>query len=449
MPLISHHIDFVGYGTEAPLYKMEQRYGDQPQHSPVPPHSTSHQQLSSVPVPDPSISIPSSSTPLHGIQASSGVQVPNIPGYSANNPLMMSMQASYPQKPPQATKPVRKLYSDNQAPRPDNDPTHSRKKRRILFTKKQVQSLEDRYKVQRYLSAPEREALARELGLLPNQVKIWFQNHRYKCKKSSGEQGNNSPAQSPGLPTIPQYQGVTTNGNSQYMTDMHQTPSSSSAYMPLGTSSASFTPMASSSMIPASDSVSGSVPAPLEIQPSKLPEMSIAGAGEGAGAGAMNVGAGGQMYWVPGSGPVSVSLPMSSATTVEAVGAPIQVVPNPVISEPTSIPNNLPLPINITPVPITTSNSVITTGATSETTIPTSEEAPVVGVPVSSVTSMASVNLPAPVASMTSVTSMTPAAPTSPITSLPQGNDSMVTDSGVSDSGSGDEEEDENDSSQG
>lgn len=37
--------------------------------------------------------------------------------------------------------------------------------------------------MQRYLSAPEREVLAKGLNLSPTQVKIWFQNRRYKCKR--------------------------------------------------------------------------------------------------------------------------------------------------------------------------------------------------------------------------------------------------------------------------
>ena len=41
-----------------------------------------------------------------------------------------------------------------------------------------VYELERRFKVQKYLSAPEREALAQTINLTPTQVKIWFQNHR-------------------------------------------------------------------------------------------------------------------------------------------------------------------------------------------------------------------------------------------------------------------------------
>ncbi|XP_068608497.1 NK2 transcription factor related, locus 9 [Brachionichthys hirsutus] len=57
------------------------------------------------------------------------------------------------------------------------------KKRRVLFSKAQTLELERRFRQQRYLSGPEREQLARLLSLTPTQVKIWFQNHRYKMKR--------------------------------------------------------------------------------------------------------------------------------------------------------------------------------------------------------------------------------------------------------------------------
>ncbi|XP_049914184.1 NK2 homeobox 2b isoform X2 [Epinephelus moara] len=58
------------------------------------------------------------------------------------------------------------------------------RKRRVLFSKAQTFELERRFRQQRYLSAPEREHLAGLIRLTPNQVKIWFQNHRYKMKRS-------------------------------------------------------------------------------------------------------------------------------------------------------------------------------------------------------------------------------------------------------------------------
>uniref|UniRef100_A0A8C3JW42 Homeobox domain-containing protein n=1 Tax=Calidris pygmaea TaxID=425635 RepID=A0A8C3JW42_9CHAR len=58
-----------------------------------------------------------------------------------------------------------------------------RRKPRVLFSQAQVFELERRFKQQRYLSAPEREHLASALKLTSTQVKIWFQNRRYKCKR--------------------------------------------------------------------------------------------------------------------------------------------------------------------------------------------------------------------------------------------------------------------------
>lgn len=57
------------------------------------------------------------------------------------------------------------------------------RKRRVLFSKTQTYELEKRFREQRYLSAPEREHLAELINLTPTQVKIWFQNHRYKYKR--------------------------------------------------------------------------------------------------------------------------------------------------------------------------------------------------------------------------------------------------------------------------
>uniref|UniRef100_T1GJ85 Homeobox domain-containing protein n=1 Tax=Megaselia scalaris TaxID=36166 RepID=T1GJ85_MEGSC len=66
---------------------------------------------------------------------------------------------------------------------------HKKRKRRVLFTKTQTFELERRFRQQRYLSAPEREHLASLIRLTPTQVKIWFQNHRYKTKRAQSEKG--------------------------------------------------------------------------------------------------------------------------------------------------------------------------------------------------------------------------------------------------------------------
>ncbi|XP_053669672.1 homeobox protein vnd-like [Anopheles nili] len=66
---------------------------------------------------------------------------------------------------------------------------HKKRKRRVLFSKAQTYELERRFRQQRYLSAPEREHLASLIRLTPTQVKIWFQNHRYKTKRAAHEKG--------------------------------------------------------------------------------------------------------------------------------------------------------------------------------------------------------------------------------------------------------------------
>ncbi|CAG2107271.1 unnamed protein product [Medioppia subpectinata] len=59
-----------------------------------------------------------------------------------------------------------------------------RKKRsRAAFSHSQVYELERRFSHQRYLSGPERADLAQALKLTETQVKIWFQNRRYKTKR--------------------------------------------------------------------------------------------------------------------------------------------------------------------------------------------------------------------------------------------------------------------------
>ncbi|XP_051965110.1 homeobox protein Nkx-3.1-like [Xyrauchen texanus] len=58
-----------------------------------------------------------------------------------------------------------------------------KKRSRAAFTHLQVLELEEKFSRQRYLSAPERAHLASALHLTETQVKIWFQNRRYKTKR--------------------------------------------------------------------------------------------------------------------------------------------------------------------------------------------------------------------------------------------------------------------------
>ncbi|KAG2457614.1 NKX22 protein, partial [Polypterus senegalus] len=82
---------------------------------------------------------------------------------------------------------------------PGTDTEEKKKKRRVLFSKAQTFELERRFRQQRYLSAPEREQLAHVLSLTPTQVKIWFQNHRYKMKRARTEGQADVQQQSPML----------------------------------------------------------------------------------------------------------------------------------------------------------------------------------------------------------------------------------------------------------
>uniref|UniRef100_A0A3P9Q4H6 NK3 homeobox 3 n=2 Tax=Poecilia reticulata TaxID=8081 RepID=A0A3P9Q4H6_POERE len=59
----------------------------------------------------------------------------------------------------------------------------AKKRSRAAFSHEQVHELERRFSAQRYLSGPERADLACALKLTETQVKIWFQNRRYKTKR--------------------------------------------------------------------------------------------------------------------------------------------------------------------------------------------------------------------------------------------------------------------------
>lgn len=58
-----------------------------------------------------------------------------------------------------------------------------KKRSRAAFSHAQVFELERRFRHQRYLSGPERSDLAQSLKLTETQIKIWFQNRRYKTKR--------------------------------------------------------------------------------------------------------------------------------------------------------------------------------------------------------------------------------------------------------------------------
>jgi hypothetical protein len=59
------------------------------------------------------------------------------------------------------------------------------KKSRVLFSQWQINELEKLFKKQKYVTSNERDLMAKKLRLHANQVKIWFQNRRYKIKKKN------------------------------------------------------------------------------------------------------------------------------------------------------------------------------------------------------------------------------------------------------------------------
>ncbi|XP_076846392.1 homeobox protein Nkx-3.1 [Brachyhypopomus gauderio] len=67
--------------------------------------------------------------------------------------------------------------------KPHLEVARKQKRSRAAFTHLQVLELEKKFSHQKYLSAPERAHLAGALRLTETQVKIWFQNRRYKTKR--------------------------------------------------------------------------------------------------------------------------------------------------------------------------------------------------------------------------------------------------------------------------
>lgn len=63
-------------------------------------------------------------------------------------------------------------------------------RRRTLFSRAMTKVLEAVFQQKKYITPQERDRLAKELGLKSNQVKIWFQNRRYKQKRFIQEQSS-------------------------------------------------------------------------------------------------------------------------------------------------------------------------------------------------------------------------------------------------------------------
>ncbi|XP_078587716.1 uncharacterized protein LOC144868887 [Branchiostoma floridae x Branchiostoma japonicum] len=83
--------------------------------------------------------------------------------------------------------PASSTSSDRSSPAPScgdsTSPSPAGRKARTAFTTEQVMALEERFRLQKYLSAADRETLAKATGLTDEQVKTWFQNRRMKLKR--------------------------------------------------------------------------------------------------------------------------------------------------------------------------------------------------------------------------------------------------------------------------
>ena len=64
------------------------------------------------------------------------------------------------------------------------------KKGRATFSGMQIDELEKAFNATQYLTTAERARLADRLSLSESQVKIWFQNRRTKCRRTSWKQKN-------------------------------------------------------------------------------------------------------------------------------------------------------------------------------------------------------------------------------------------------------------------
>ena len=78
-----------------------------------------------------------------------------------------------------------------------NKDSKKEKKGRATFSGNQIEELEKAFVVTQYLTTAERARLADRLLLSESQVKIWFQNRRTKCRRTSWKQGGTGSKASP------------------------------------------------------------------------------------------------------------------------------------------------------------------------------------------------------------------------------------------------------------
>ncbi|EFN71991.1 Homeobox protein Nkx-2.6 [Camponotus floridanus] len=121
--------------------------------------------------------------------------MPNYQHYSDLNHVHQLSQVVPPYQETSITEDGNIVTSSKTELRKSQSGKRTKRKPRVLFSQTQVYELEQRFKQQRYLSAPEREMLAQNLKLTSTQVKIWFQNRRYKNKRARIEDAEKLQAQ--------------------------------------------------------------------------------------------------------------------------------------------------------------------------------------------------------------------------------------------------------------
>ncbi|XP_065314859.1 homeobox protein Hox-C3a-like isoform X2 [Gordionus sp. m RMFG-2023] len=123
---------------------------------------------------------------FHSISPSPSSNI-NIPHFGTQKPsysLPSFLYCDRTNNPTYIMKDNLEIFEDENNKDGGNTYKDKKKKRcRAAFSNAQVYQLETRFKSQKYLSGSERSDLARRLKLTETQVKIWFQNRRYKTKK--------------------------------------------------------------------------------------------------------------------------------------------------------------------------------------------------------------------------------------------------------------------------
>lgn len=106
----------------------------------------------------------------------------------------------------------------------EDEKKKSQKKGRATFSGTQIDELEKAFHVSQYLSTHDRHILAERLGLTENQIKIWFQNRRTKCRRTAWKSRSPSCSKVPTTPTSPHTPTTPTTPSTPSSTNSSPTP---------------------------------------------------------------------------------------------------------------------------------------------------------------------------------------------------------------------------------